>query len=155
MPIGSIATIRSLRLSSERSLLGCRKNNMMTSTTAPQGKLIQKLWQDKLSTPCCHIRGRIYHQRQLRRSASTPPMGGPEIVAIPIMADIKPRKPARFASGIIIAITFTPPENIAEAPNPDTARPPMSIGDEFAAAQRTDPISNIKMPNINVHLVSK
>lgn len=62
---------------------------------------------------------------------------------------------ARLFSGIRIEMMFIPPEKIAAAPTPATARPTISIVDDAAAAQSTEPSSKIIRPLRNVHLTLK
>lgn len=75
------------------------------------------------------------------------------MLAIPSITDNIARYGACFLSGTMIEMIFNPPEKMAAAPTPATARPAMKTADDVATAHNTEPSSNtIKLPR-NVHFV--
>jgi hypothetical protein len=66
-----------------------------------------------------------------------------------------PIKAGLFSRGAQLETIVIAPLMMPAAPSPATARPRMSIVEDVAAAQSTDPISKRAKKKRNVHLVLK
>jgi hypothetical protein len=82
------------------------------------------------------------HHLHVALSVKTPPRRGPTTDEIPNMLDSAAIYSDRFLKGTDRPTIVIPPEKIAEAPAPLTARPIMSIFESLEAAARIDPNSN-------------
>ncbi|KAL5402728.1 hypothetical protein PMIN04_012946 [Paraphaeosphaeria minitans] len=70
---------------------------------------------------------------------NTPPSSGPMTEAMPNMLDRTPRCTALFLSGADNPMMVAPPEKMADAPTPATARPTMSAAELRAVAHTMEP----------------
>jgi hypothetical protein len=73
----------------------------------------------------------------------TPPSEGPITEDMPYMLDTIAKSSGRFLISTILDIMIIAPQNIPAAPSPAIALPTMNAGELEAAAQSTDPPSNI------------
>ena len=77
-------------------------------------------------------------------SVKAPPRSGPMIDEMPNILDNVAMYIGRFRNGTVKPTIVMPPEKMAEAPAPATARPTMSMVELVAAAHITEPTSKRK-----------
>ena len=95
------------------------------------------------------------HHLQEALSVRVPPNIGPTTDATANMLATAEIYIGRLTKGTEKPMIVIPPENNADAPTPETARPTISILELLAAAHRIDPNSNNTKANKYVYLTLK
>lgn len=140
VPMGSNSWIRRFSDSSDCCLgagLEGKRSSRRTRAIPPIGRLIQK------------------HQRHVVLVAKTPPRSGPAIAAMPNVAARRPWYFGRFSNGRRSTKRTWPPVEMPAQPMPAMARPMMKAMLFGAAAQSTEPTSNMKTNMLNAHFDRK
>lgn len=94
-------------------------------------------------------------QRHVTLVVKTPPSNGPAMEATPKTAPIAPKYFALRSSGRRSTKTMFEPVVMPALPIPEMARPTMKALEVGAAAQMIDPIKNIAVDAMKVHLAGK